>query len=89
MPLQNVPSPRKEWAQWAGALDKWGLRAFTAWVLDAAGPLSLLGAQAIYLGQPFLRPLNFEYETNLLAQLLEDSDEKQAFVTFLREAASS
>ncbi len=86
MQPRDVPSPRKEWVCWVEALDKWGLRDFAAWVLEAAGPLSLVGAQFIYMGQPFLRPLLSADGLGALAQVLEDQNERQAFVGFLREA---
>jgi hypothetical protein len=86
MQSRDVPSPRKEWTRWVEALENWGLRDFTAWVLEAAGPLSLLGAQFLYMGQPFLRPLVSADGLGALAQILEDHEERQAFVGFLREA---
>jgi len=87
MQSQDVPLPREEWTRWVKSLDKWGLRGFTAWVLEAVGPLSVLGAQVLYVGQPFLRSLIPDAGLSSLAHLLEDRDENQAFVLFLREAA--
>ena len=40
----------------------------------------MLGAQALYLGQPFLRGDKF----NALAHMLEEDSETQAFVRYLR-----
>jgi len=59
-----------------------------AWVLEAAGPLTVIGAQLVYLGTPFLRPALTDAQCNALASLLEDRDETRAFTAFLREEGS-
>lgn len=58
-------------------------------MLEAMGPLSVLGAQAVYIGQPLLR-LAFAGEyLEALTQLLEDNQRQRAFVSLLREVPSS
>jgi hypothetical protein len=53
---------------------------FASWLLEAAAPLTALGAQALYLGQPFFGGDKF----NTFAHLLEDESESQAFAQYLR-----
>jgi hypothetical protein len=50
--------------------------------LDAAGPLSILAAQLIYLSQPFAgRSSSWQ----AFAHLLENKEESRSFAAFLRE----
>jgi len=72
--------PRAIWSDWSATLQRLGLRGMAAWLIEAAGPLRLVGAQALYLGQPFLGS-----RTETLARLLEDPDEALAFADFLRK----
>ena len=48
--------------------------------LEAGAPLTVLGAQAIYISQPFLGG----EKTNALAHMLEEENETQAFIRYLR-----
>ena len=73
------------WQGWAEHLHRFGLENLVAWVLEAAGPLTVLGAQALYLGSPLLPPGLTDKQLNALAGLLEDRDETLAFTAFLRE----
>lgn len=59
-----------------------------AYLLEAGGPFIVLAAQMIYLGQPFLRQAMPEGHLQALVNLLEDQEEGQMFVTFLREEKS-
>jgi hypothetical protein len=72
---------RANWSQWAETLRRFKLDGFASWLLDAGAPLTVLGAQALYLGQPFLSGDKF----NALAHMLEEDSETQAFVRYLRE----
>jgi hypothetical protein len=56
------------------------LDGFVAWFLEAGSPLTVLGAQAIYISQPFLGG----EKTNALAHMLEEESETQAFIRYLR-----
>ncbi|MFH1524464.1 MAG: hypothetical protein ABIF04_05830 [Chloroflexota bacterium] len=76
---------RSAWPRWAEFLRSHRLENLAAWVLEAAGPLTVLGAQALYIGGPLLRPAFSDNQRNALANLLEDRDEVQALVAFLRE----
>jgi hypothetical protein len=88
MQTDSLPEVRSSWPVWAEFLRRRGLDELAAWFLEAAGPLALIGAQAIYAGGPFLRPTLTEPQCNALASLLEDRDEAHAFILFLREEGS-
>ncbi len=70
---------QNEWPRWAAFLKRYHLDHFTAWVLEAGGPLALLGAQALYFGRSFLG----HQQVDLLARALEDETEVRAFAAFL------
>jgi hypothetical protein len=72
--------PRSEWSKWAESLRRLKLDGFAAWFLEAGGPLTILGAQAVYLGQPFVGGKKLDS----LAQMLEDEEETQTFARYLR-----
>ena len=50
----------------------WGLNGFAASLLEAAGPLALLGAQTLYAAGPMLTPLVPDDEVTTWARWLED-----------------
>ncbi len=77
--------PRSEWSKWAESLRRLKLDGFAAWLLEAGGPLTVLGAQAVYLGQPFLSGKKLDS----LAHMLEEDEETQAFARYLRGESSS
>jgi hypothetical protein len=79
---------RQIWRLWADQIHRWGLSEVVASFLDAIGPLSFVGAQVLYFGQPFLRPLASEKHLDGIARLLEDPLELNAFVTLLREESA-
>ena len=67
------------WSRWSHRLQKWGLQDFTAWAFEAFGPLHLIGAQAVYLGQPFLQLVLPETHVKELAHVLEQPPAGRAF----------
>ena len=71
---------RSEWSKWAESLRSLKLDGLAAWVLEAAGPLTILGAQAVYLTQPFIGGK----QSRSLASMLEEDEETQAFIRYLR-----
>ena len=71
---------RANWSQWAETLRRFKMDGFAAWLLEGGAPLATLGAQALYLGQPFVGGEKF----NALAHMLEEESETQAFVNYLR-----
>lgn len=73
-------SSRIDWSIWIETLRRFKLDGFASLVLSAGAPLTLLGAQALYLTQPFVGGKKIE----AMARMLEDEDETQAFARFLR-----
>jgi hypothetical protein len=88
MQMDSIPEARSVWPGWAEFLHRHGLENMVAWALEAAGPLAMLGAQALYIGGPFLRPAMTDLQRNALADLFEDREEALAFSAFLREEIS-
>jgi hypothetical protein len=76
------------WPAWAGYLHQHRLGGFAAEVSELAGPLAIIGAQLLYLGQPLLRQALPEQHLQALALLLEDQNELKQFACYLREAGS-
>jgi hypothetical protein len=74
------------WRTWITALRRWGLQDWVASFLEAAGPLAILGAQVVYVGQPLLDLALPDNHLEAAARLLEDATCTQAFVQMLREA---
>jgi hypothetical protein len=74
------------WQIWADVLNRWGVKDLTAAFLEALGPINMLGAQLVYMGQPFLTPYFSEGYLDVLAELLEDPQETQAFIAVLRQS---
>jgi len=72
---------RSDWSKWAESLRRLKLDGLASWFLEAGAPLTVLGAQALYIGQPFLAGGKFDS----LAQMLEEDEEAQAFARYLRE----
>ncbi len=71
---------KMDWTQWAESLRRLKLDNLVAWVLDAGAPLTVLGAQAIYLTQPFLGGKH----STAIAHMLESDEETQSFARVLR-----
>lgn len=66
-------------------MHEWGVKDLVASFLEAAGPLTIVGAQVVYFGQPLLNIAMPEYHVKALARLLEDKKQTQAFLAYLRE----
>jgi hypothetical protein len=88
MQIETFPKTRSTWLGWEKYLHQHGLENLVAWALEAAGPLTLLAAQMLYIGGPLLRPALTDLQRDALADLLEDRDEAMAFSAFLREEKS-
>ena len=76
---------RDEWPNWAALLQRYHLDQLTAWVLEAGGPIALLGAQALYFGRSFLGT----QRADLLARTLEDDEAVRAFAAYLHGRQSN
>ncbi len=71
---------RTDWSHWAESLRRLKLDGFASWVLEAGTPMTILGAQALYISQPFLGGKQW----NAFAHMLEEEEEVQAFARYLR-----
>jgi len=89
MQTDSLTEARASWPTWAEFLRRRGLESLAAWALEAAGPLTVLGAQVLYLGGPLLRPAMSNGQIDTLAGLLEDHSEALAFAAYLREEMPS
>ena len=75
------------WEIWAKTLRRWGMHGLAVSLLEAAGPLTMLGAQLIYLSQPILRGFGTGNQVDALATMLDNPAETQQFIVFLRESS--
>jgi hypothetical protein len=78
-------SDRHIWQGWAQKLHSWGLGGWTASILENAGPLTWLGAQIVYLGQPLLSQAAPKSQIQALVELLEDPESAKTFIGMLKE----
>jgi hypothetical protein len=62
------------------------LTNFAATLLEALEPLNLFGAQMVYLPQPVLTTFVPAAPLDALADLLEDPQTAQSFITVLRQS---
>jgi hypothetical protein len=70
--------------QWADILNHKELNDLVASLLEAAGPLNLVLAQLVYIGQPVLSTFIPAQRTSKLARILEDPAETELFIEALR-----
>lgn len=89
MRMNTNPEIRSSWPAWADFLQRRGLTGFASWLLEAAGPFKILGAQVINFGAPFLRSALPDDQLKALSFMLEDGNEGQAFATYLRERGTA
>ena len=89
MPPDPVPAARESWSLWAEFLRRHGMEHLVAWMLEAAGPLTVVGAQILYMGGPLLPRAISMGQVNALAGLLEDGSEALAFAAYLRKEMPS
>lgn len=72
-------------SRWAGLLQNWKLHQLAAALLEAAGPLNIVGAQLVYLTQPLLNDFLDNGSLSSLAWMLEERDQTKNFIQLLRE----
>jgi hypothetical protein len=77
-----METTRSYWPRWAETLRRYQLDSLAVSLLEAVGPLFLLGAQALYLVSPFWGG----DQANALARMLESDDEAHQFAAFLAAA---
>lgn len=73
------------WQSWAARLHSWGVSEWIAALLDAAGPLTTIGAQLIYASQPVLNTVLPDDQLEALANMLEEPQTTKIFTSYLRE----
>lgn len=73
------------WRVWARNLHRWGLKDISATFLETVGSLAILGAQFIYLGEPLMKGWSPSDHLQAIANMLEDTEQRQAFIAYLRE----
>jgi hypothetical protein len=88
MQTVTLTGTRSSWPDWVEFLRRRRLEALTSWVLEAFGPLTVLGAQVLHVGSPLLRPALSTLQVESLASMLEDPAETRAFAAYLREEIS-
>jgi len=74
---------RSSWFDWADFLRRRRLADLVVWLLEAGGPLKLLGAQVLYFGNIFLPARFAPAHRDTLIALLEDEAESRDFVRYL------
>jgi hypothetical protein len=77
-----MKSPREYWTRWAFTLRRYQLHELAASLLEAAGPLAVLGAQALYFGKGLIGD---DEQLTALASMLEEDSETRAFASFLTQ----
>ena len=70
--------------KWIKTLYKLRLQNLTATILEALGPMNILGAQLVYLSQPVLSPFIDNDQSQYIAKILEDPSETTSFINALR-----
>lgn len=70
---------------WAARLQQWRVHQVAAALLDGSGPLKIIGAQLVFIGQPLFSSLLPGKQLETLAGMLEEPDKTQQFIQFLRE----
>lgn len=73
------------WDKWAKNLHRWGLGELVASFIEAAGPLTLIGAQAIYISEPILDFAIPKDDIDALASMLDEPENARRFAAYLRE----
>ena len=76
-----MQTPSANWAKWSETLTRFHLKGLVGWLLEAGEPLTLVGAQLLYVGEPFIGG----NKVKALAAFLEDQEETRAFAAFLRK----
>lgn len=80
-----METDRHIWRTWARLLQQWGISEWAITLLENLGPFDLIGAQLVYMSQPFLGG-TMKLHLEEFGRILEDQDCRQSFVEFLREA---
>ena len=72
------------WQIWVNTLHRWGVADLVASFIEAAGPLTIIGAQLLYIGSPILNGIITNGHLDALIGILEDDHQRDSFVNYLR-----
>lgn len=72
------------WIYWARILRRRNLSEPIAIILESAGPMMILLAQLIYIGQPLMENILPIGQWGKIAEMLNTREESRKFATFLR-----
>jgi hypothetical protein len=67
-------------------LQRWNLEQLAASFLEAGAPLTVIGAQLIYLSEPLFRRTPWQGQVLALEKLLDDPQNLRHFIHLLQEA---
>lgn len=81
---QNVDVYQHIWDSWSNRLHIWGVQEAAATFLEAIGPLTILGAQLVYISGPLLQRSVSTEKLHALAEILEEPDHTKEFISLLR-----
>jgi hypothetical protein len=73
------------WSEWAQTLQRWNLKGAVALLLEAAGPMNILFAQLVHLGQPIMGRPDRQASWQSLAQMLEHPETCRQFAAYLQQ----
>lgn len=76
------------WLSWAQFLQDKGASEIAATLLEGAGPLRILASQLIFAGMPFIGSGRTSTQWQAFANLLEDQERTNSFISFLRGEVS-
>jgi len=79
-----MQADRTYWSAWVRFLHRWGIGEPFATLLETSGPLKILFAQLVYLGQPLLSGGSSQ-KWQAFASLLENESESRSFAAFIRQ----
>jgi hypothetical protein len=88
----DKPEPVENYHYWqesADLMDRWGVKAFVVSLLDSLGPLTIVGAQIAYIGQPMLSSLINPEKYRVMVGLLEDSEQMKTYIAYLQGKEST
>jgi len=75
------------WNGWIHAIQRWNLGGIVAFFLQSTGPLSVVMAQLVYMGQPLFATSPGDARWSALGRLLESQSSRNQFVSCLHEEA--
>lgn len=84
-----MESDQNIWHSWADRLREWGVADWTALFMEGFGPLTVIGAQAIYITQPLIATFVRDEYIKAAAHLFEQPAKQQAFIRLLRKEPDS